>query len=233
MCKMLPLVRRDASSQFCLRKGLFHENIDILLSTELLTVEGEPGNFEVTLKENPTWVDPELCMGCGICETVCPMEAPHDFNEGLSRRKAIYLPVPHAIPNPYVIDLAACNRCGACEEICPTRAIRLSEDKRKEFKILVVDDELIVRDSMKELLLEEGFTVEMAGSGREALEMLGRETYNLMLTDIKMPEMDGVELLEKAMEIAPDLSTLMMTAYATVETAVEAMKIGALDYLIK
>ncbi|MCP4694908.1 MAG: FAD-dependent oxidoreductase [Desulfobacterales bacterium] len=233
MCKMLPLVRRDASSQFCLRKGLFHENIEILLSTELTSVEGEPGQFQVTLKENPTWVDPELCMGCGLCETVCPVEAPHDFNQGLTNRKAIYLPVPHAIPNPYVIDLASCSRCGACEEICPTHAVKLSDDKRKAFRILVVDDELIVRDSMKELLLEEGFSVEMAGSGQEALEMLANGSYNLMLTDIKMPEMDGVELLEKAREVAPDLSTLMMTAYATVETAVEAMKIGALDYLIK
>jgi len=233
MCKMLPLVDRDASSQYCLRKGLFHENIDILLSTELLSVSGEPGNFEVTLRQKPKWVDPKLCIGCRACEEVCPVEVPDDFNKGLTNRKAIYLPVPHAIPNTYVIDTAACTRCGACEPACPTGAIQLLQQERKKFRILVVDDELIVRDSLKEILDEEGYAVEMAESGPKALEELTKQPYQLMLLDIKMPGMDGVEVLQKAKEAHPDLSVVMMTAYATVETAVEAMKIGALEYLIK
>lgn len=233
MCKMLPLVDRDASSQYCLRKGLFHENIEILLSTELLSVEGEAGAFQVTIRQRPNWVDPALCIGCGTCEEVCPVEVPDEFNAGLAARKAIYLPVPHAVPNSYMIDLGACTRCGECEKVCPTNAIRLSEQERKKFRILVVDDELVVRDSLKEWLEEEGFAVDMAQSGPEALQRLGESTYHLMLTDIKMPGMDGVELLEKAREIFPDLCVVMMTAYATVETAVEAMKIGALDYLVK
>jgi len=233
MCKMLPLVDRDASSQYCLRKGLFHENIDILLSTELISVSGEPGNFEVTLRQKPKWVDPKLCIGCRACEEVCPVEVPDDFNKGLTNRKAIYLPVPHAIPNTYMIDPVACTRCGACEPVCPTSAIKLSQQERKKFRILVVDDELIVRDSLKEILDEEGYTVEMAESGPKALEELSKQPYQLMLLDIKMPGMDGVEVLQKAKETHPDLSVVMMTAYATVETAVEAMKIGALEYLIK
>ena len=233
MCKMLPLVQRDAASQFCLRKGLFHENIDILLSTEISAVEGEPGNFTVSLREKPSWVDPDLCIGCSICEDVCPVEIPDTFNAGLSTRKAIYLPVPHNIPNPYVIDPVACTRCGECAKICPTNAVQLAADRRKEFRILVVDDELIVRDSLKEWLDDEGFYVDTAESGAEALEKLGRVAFNLMLTDIKMPGMDGVELLQQAKEIYSDLCVMMMTAYATVETAVEAMKTGALDYLIK
>ena len=161
------------------------------------------------------------------------MEIPDTFNEGLTTRKAIYLPVPHTIPNPYVIDLAACSHCGECEKICPTQAIELSLEKRKEFRVLVVDDELIVRDSLKEWLDEEGFFVDVAESGSVALEKLSKASFNLMLTDIKMPGMDGVELLKKAKEIFPDLCVLMMTAFATVETAVEAMKIGAQDYLMK
>ncbi|HSO21123.1 MAG TPA: response regulator, partial [Desulfosarcina sp.] len=234
MCKMLPLVDRDAGSQHCLRKGLFHENIDILLSTELMSVEGEPGRFEVTLKEKPNWVDPSLCVGCGLCTPVCPVEVPDAFNAGLSKRKAIYLPVPHTVPNAYVIDAAACTRCGECEAACPTHAIRLSGRDRQRFRILVVDDELVVRESLKEWLQEEeGYSVTIAASGKEALAHLAGETCHLMLTDIKMPGMDGVELLEKAREIAPDLTVIMMTAYATVETAVDAMKIGAMDYLIK
>ncbi len=233
MCKMLPLVHRDRSSQFCLRKGLFHENIDLMLSTELSDLAGEPGNFAVKLHQRPTWVDPGRCVGCGLCESVCPETVPDCFNEGLSSHKAIYLPVPHAIPNAYVIDLAACSRCGACEEICPTDAVTLSQSNRKNFNILVVDDELSIRDSLKEWLEDEAFTVDMAASGAEALEKLKAQTYQLMLTDIKMPEMSGTALLQKAKQAYPDLCVVMMTAYATVETAVEAMKTGAEDYLIK
>ena len=92
---------------------------------------------------------------------------------------------------------------------------------------------MIVRDSLKEWLEDEGFSVDMADSGGKALEYLDQNAYQLMLTDIKMPGMDGVEVLEKAKERHPELTVVMMTAYATVETAVEAMKIGALDYLVK
>lgn len=233
MCKMLPLVNRDASSQFCLRKGLFHENINLMLSCELSELTGEAGNFTARLRQKPTWVDPERCVGCGLCADVCPQEIPDCFNEGLSFRKAIYLPVPHAVPNAYVVDLAGCSRCGACEEICPTDAILLSRSNRKAFNILVVDDELSVRDSLKEWLEEEDFSIDMAVSGPDALEKLSQKTYQLMLTDIKMPQMGGVELLKKTKKDHPGLSVVMMTAYATVETAVAAMKIGALDYIVK
>ena len=233
MCKMLPLVERDASSQYCLRKGLFHENIEILLSTELVAVEGEPGKFQVTLRQRPNLVDPGRCIGCGECSRVCPVEVPDEFNQGLTKRKAAYLPVPHSIPNRYVIDLASCTHCGACEKACPTGAIDFAWEARRRFRILVVDDELIVRDSLKDWLEEDGFQVDTAESGAEALERVSREAYHLMLLDIKMPGMDGVEVLKRAKEARPELPVVMMTAYATVETAVEAMKIGALDYLMK
>jgi nucleotide-binding universal stress UspA family protein/ActR/RegA family two-component response regulator len=104
---------------------------------------------------------------------------------------------------------------------------------RRDFRILVVDDERIVRDSIKDWLEDEGFAVDAAASGEEALDKLSAASYHLMLTDIKMPGMDGVELLKKSHKSFPDLCVVMMTAYATVETAIEAMKIGALDYLLK
>ena len=233
MCKMLPLVDRDRSSQYCLRKGLFHENIHIMLSTELVGMEGEPGKFLVTLRQNPSMVDPERCNGCGECSRVCPVEVPDEFNAGFTKRKAVYLPIPHNIPNTYVVDMTACTLCGECEKICPTKAIDFGTEARGNFRILVVDDELVVRDSLKEWLQDEGFKVDMAESGSEALEKLHKEAYHLMLLDIKMPGMDGVEVLKRAKESQPELSVVMMTAYATVETAVEAMKIGALEYLMK
>jgi heterodisulfide reductase subunit A2 len=233
MCKMLPLVDRDSSSQYCLRKGLFHDNIDILLSTEMLAMEGEPGKFTVTLSQKPSLVDPERCMGCGECSRVCPVEVPDEFNAGLTKRKAIYLPVPHNIPNHYIVEAADCTRCGACEKVCPTGAINLQLQARRSFRVMVVDDELIVRDSTKEWLEDAGFSVDMAESGMEALEKLGQQTYNMMLLDVKMPGMDGVEVLKRAKEMFPDLPVVMMTAYATVETAVEAMKVGAREYLMK
>ncbi len=233
MCKMLPLVERDAGSQYCLRKGLFHENIDIRTSTEVVGIEGEAGSFTVRLKKQPDFVNPETCIGCGECTNVCPVEVADDFNAGLGKRKAVYLPVPHMMPNTYVIDPAACTRCGECVGVCPTGAIGLFRQGRQDFSVLVVDDEYTVRDSIKEWLEEEGFSVETAASGEEALELLTRQTFKMVLLDIKMPGMDGVEVLKKTKEIFPEMAVVMMTAYATVETAVEAMKTGAMEYLMK
>ena len=76
MCRMLPLLDRESGSQYCLRKDLVHENIDIRLSTEVMTVAGEAGGYEVSLRKKPAGVDWLKCVGCGACTQVCPVEVP-------------------------------------------------------------------------------------------------------------------------------------------------------------
>jgi len=100
-------------------------------------------------------------------------------------------------------------------------------------KILVVDDEANARFAMSELLREEGYMVETAADGFKALGKLQDFTADLLLTDLKMPGMDGLELLKKVREQYPDCVVVVMTAFGAVETAVTAMRGGAADYLTK
>lgn len=104
---------------------------------------------------------------------------------------------------------------------------------RSEFSIMVVDDELIVRESLKGWLEKFGYEVDTAEDAREALEKLEREGYALLFVDIKMPGMDGVELLKRVKEDQPDVIVVMITAHGSIESAIEAMKAGASDYLMK
>jgi heterodisulfide reductase subunit A len=129
LCRMLPAWERDAASEYCMRKGLFHESIRILPMTELSRLEGEPGRFEAVLRTRPRGVDPERCIGCGRCEEVCPVEVEDGFNEGLSARKAIHREVPHNVPFSYAIDFEACTRCGECVTACPTEAVSLEGEE--------------------------------------------------------------------------------------------------------
>ena len=100
-------------------------------------------------------------------------------------------------------------------------------------RILIVDDEQHVRQSLAAWFREDGYDVGMAANGREALAELTRAGADILLVDIKMPGMDGLELLRKTKELAPDATVIVMTAYASVETAVQALKDGAYDYVVK
>ncbi len=100
-------------------------------------------------------------------------------------------------------------------------------------RILVVDDEQIVRESLQGWLEEEGYQVDTADSADTALAMIGRQEYEIAFLDIKMPGIDGIELLQRLKDRFPTIDVVMMTAYASVDSAVEAMKIGAYDYLTK
>jgi two-component system response regulator AtoC len=100
-------------------------------------------------------------------------------------------------------------------------------------RILVIDDEAILRDAMTEALCRAGHEAESAEAGRLGLDRFGEERFDLLITDLRMPGMDGIAVLEEAKRTAPDVPVVVVTAHGTVETAVGAMKKGAYDFIIK
>jgi len=99
--------------------------------------------------------------------------------------------------------------------------------------ILIVDDEKAIRKTLGEILSYEGYKLDEAGDGEDALKRFREKTYDVVLCDIKMPKMDGIEFLEKAREANPDVPIIMISGHGTIETAVEAVKKGAYDYISK
>jgi DNA-binding NtrC family response regulator len=100
-------------------------------------------------------------------------------------------------------------------------------------RILVVDDEELNRDLLQQILEREGYQVAIAANGQEALALLRQEMFHVVLTDLKMPGMTGVEVIRELKMLAPSTMGIIHTAYGSVETAVEAMKAGAYDYVTK
>ncbi|MEJ2240538.1 MAG: hydrogenase iron-sulfur subunit [Candidatus Bathyarchaeota archaeon] len=119
------------TSRKCVYRSGFSEipNLNILTNTEVVTVEGTPGNFKVTLEKKPRYVDANKCVACDKCVSVCPVETPDAYNANLGNRKAIYINVPTVHPQTYVIDEKACkfHECEKCVSVCPTNAINLDE----------------------------------------------------------------------------------------------------------
>ncbi len=108
-----------------------------------------------------------------------------------------------------------------------------SRHEEEAARILVVDDEQVIREILADFLSMEGFVVRTAADGSEALVELSRAHYDLVLSDLKMPNMGGIELLGAIQKHTPSVVTVIMTGFGTVETAIDAMKRGAYDYLLK
>ena len=100
-------------------------------------------------------------------------------------------------------------------------------------RILVVDDEVSMCDFLSVVLSNEGYSVKTVQDGRQALEVLKKESYHCMILDLKMPKIDGLEVLRQAKAIAPELGVVVITAYASLQSAIEALRLGALDYVNK
>ena len=99
--------------------------------------------------------------------------------------------------------------------------------------ILIIDDEKAIRKTLTEILSYEGYKIDEAGDGEEGLKKFGEKAYDIVLCDIKMPKIDGIEFLEKEKDINPDVPVIMISGHGNIDTAVEAVKKGAFDYISK
>ncbi|MCC7051252.1 MAG: sigma-54-dependent Fis family transcriptional regulator [Bacteroidia bacterium] len=101
------------------------------------------------------------------------------------------------------------------------------------YKILIIDDERAIRNTLREILEYEKFTVDDASDGAEGIKLIEKNKYDLILSDIKMPKMDGLEVLERVLSITPETPVVIISGHGNIETAVEALKKGAYDYIAK
>jgi DNA-binding NtrC family response regulator len=100
-------------------------------------------------------------------------------------------------------------------------------------KILIIDDELIVRKSCEKTLIPQGYEVRSAASGLEGINHLENDSFHLVFLDLKMPDMDGIEVLKRIKSSWPETVVIMITGYSTVDTAVQALRLGAYNHIEK
>jgi DNA-binding NtrC family response regulator len=103
----------------------------------------------------------------------------------------------------------------------------------KSLRVLVIDDERVICDACDLIISEKGCSVDRCMTGKAGLSALGRAIYDIVLLDLKLPDLEGMEILKKIGKEKPDLRVIIMTGYDTIPVAVEAMKMGAADYLGK
>ena len=113
------------------------------------------------------------------------------------------------------------------------KTLKRVEVKEPKARILAVDDESIILDSFRKILVVAGYSIDTVEKGQEALGLIMKRDYDFVFTDLKMPEMDGLEVTKAVKHLRPDIDVIVITGYASIETAVETMKYGAMDYVQK
>ena len=113
------------------------------------------------------------------------------------------------------------------------KTLKRAEVEAPKARILCVDDEAVILDSFRKILVLDGFSIDTVQNGQEALGLIQNHSYDFVFTDLKMPEMSGVDVTKSVKHLRPDIDVIIITGYATVETAVECMKFGAMDYVQK
>ena len=109
----------------------------------------------------------------------------------------------------------------------------IKKASRKKSTVLIVDDEPIVRESLRDWLKDAGYQVKTAESGEEALELIEKQDFSVMVVDVRLPGKTGIKVLKEIKVLKPQIKSIVITAYPSAELAAEAMKLGAVDYLIK
>ncbi len=113
------------------------------------------------------------------------------------------------------------------------KTLKRAEVENPKAKILCVDDEEVILGSFRKILVLDGYSIDTVETGQEALGLIQKHHYDFLFTDLKMPAMDGVEVTKSVKHLRPDIDVIIITGYASVETAVETMKYGAMDYVEK
>ncbi|MBU7001218.1 MAG: CoB--CoM heterodisulfide reductase iron-sulfur subunit A family protein, partial [Theionarchaea archaeon] len=106
-----------------------HHNVTLLTNTDIIDVEGSPGDFAVTVRVRPRYVNAEKCTGCGVCTQYCPVEAANAYDGSLILRGGVYVDYPQAVPLVYAIDKDTCIGCGLCEKLCQAKAIEYDQEE--------------------------------------------------------------------------------------------------------
>jgi heterodisulfide reductase subunit A len=155
-----------------------HLDVRLLTNSEVLDVSGEVGNFKVKVKKRARYVDMEKCTACGVCVEKCPIKVPSEFDQGLSKRKAIYTLFPQGVPNVPVIDKENCTyfikgKCRACEKFCEPQAICFDQQ-----------DEIIELE-VGAIILSPGYEL----FNPEIMQQLGFERYPNVITSLQFERM--------------------------------------------